>query len=104
MNEPDDELVRFLESFVFIYPNISDTFGYACADTEKIYLDGDYDPETEITNQRMLVDIWRRFGHTGLVAYVATMRQQAPVRQLQTEKYEAAMKYIAEANWQYEAD
>jgi hypothetical protein len=85
-----DELVDFLSNFVFIYPDLSDTFSYATADVEKIYLDDWEDPDVEWTNMRMLVRMYRKHGRAGILAYVGRMRNADPIPPLCTDAYYAA--------------
>lgn len=92
----NEELISsFLESFVFICPNLNDTFHYASADTEQIYLDSD-------GNQDMLVDVWVKFGFPGVIAYVAKMRGTEPIFEMRTDAYYQAKLHLE--NWQYEKD
>lgn len=85
----------FLDSFLFVCPNLNDTFEYATADSEQIYLDND-------GNQDMLVDVWAKFGFTGIIAYVAKMRGIDPVPELRTEDYYQAKRHLE--GWEYERD
>lgn len=91
----DDELFRFLDCFHWVYPNLNDTFAYACADSERVYMDGE-------SNQIALVTVWRKWGPAGIAAYVAKMRGTEPLQAVRTEKYEAAKAYLE--GWEYEDD
>lgn len=93
-------LEKFLDIFHFIYPNLNDTFYYACADTEKIYLDGENE-----NNQKMLVDIYDNYGQAGVMAYVERMgkdHKNPPLKQLQSKDYFNAKQYLK--SWNYEDD
>jgi len=98
--ENREYLENFLNCFHFIYPNLNDTFYYACADTEKMYLDG-----KEENNQSMLVKVYDEFGQSGIMAYVEKMgieHKNPPLKQLQDQNYMDAKNYLK--NWQYEVD
>lgn len=90
-----DLLSDFLDHMHWVMPNLNDTFGYATADSEKIYMDQD-------TNQEMLVDVWSKYGHIGIVAYVAKMRGTEPLPQLLTPAYYQAREHLT--HWNYEPD
>ncbi len=92
-----DELCEFLSAFLWIYPNLNDTFGYACADSERIVL-GDADE----SNVVVLVNVWIRYRHAGIRAYAAKIRGQEVLTELQTPEYLAAKIYLE--NWEYESD
>lgn len=92
----NEELISsFLDGFLFVCPNLNDTFEYATADSEQIYLDSD-------GNQDMLVDVWAKFGYTGIVAYVAKMRNVEPLLKHRTDVYYQAKRHLE--NWEYERD
>lgn len=97
MSFSDDEvlLLEFLDDFVFIHPNLNDTFDYACADTEMITLDGE-------ANQRALVQVWVRYRQHGIRAYVAKMRGQEPLKELRTREYELAKEFLE--GFEYDRD
>lgn len=102
-----DELLEFLSFFHFIYPNLNDTFDYAMADTEKIALEVEIPPyqEDQLTNGEMLVELWRRFGFSGVVAFCASIRGYEPrIPDLRTYEFYDAKVYIEEKGWSYEPD
>jgi hypothetical protein len=108
-DKPYDELVDFLNHFHFIYPNLNDTFHYACADSERIALDGEGEPDAEdpmdrFTDQDMLVKMWRAYGFHGIVAYCTRVRGELPsVTQVTSHpKYQAAIDALGE--WRYIGD
>lgn len=90
-----DELNEFLDLMHWVMPNLNDTFGYATADSERLYMDQE-------ENQEWLVKMFRKYGHDGIVAYCAKVRAQDPIPPCQTEKYFAAMKDMSE--WEYDGD
>jgi hypothetical protein len=92
---PEDELFLFLDNFSFVYPNLNDTFAYATADTERMYMDGE-------DNQAMLVYMWREYGTDGIHAYAAKIRGKDVLPELRTEKYHAALRELKD--WEYEGD
>jgi len=99
-----DELLSFLSYFAWLYPNLNDTFAYACADTERIWLDIEVDDSDDsyISNGEVLVKAWREFGFSGIVAVVGRMRGQDPIAELRTEDYDLAKKSLAD--WEYESE
>lgn len=90
-----DELREFLDAMHWIMPNLNDTFAYATADSEKIYMDGE-------SNTDMLVKAWRQYGHGGIRAYVAKIRGIEPIPPLRDVDYENAV--LALRDWAYEPD
>lgn len=90
-------LNAFLDLFHWVMPNLNDTFGYASADSEKLYMDGDPNG-----NQGTLVAVVSRFGHAGLIAYCAKVRGCEPLEELQTPDYRAAKAALG--GWTYEQD
>lgn len=96
-NEYEQIIFDFLDKFHFIYPNLNDSFYYAAADSEKIYLDGE-------SNQKMLVRMYSVFGFSGILAFVSVIRNRDPLKELQTEDYFAAKKYLELINWKYDED
>lgn len=109
MPDEHDELLEFLTLFAFIYPNLNDTFAYACADTEKIYLDVEqpfgFDSEggpPYVSNGEVLVRIWREYGTAGMYAFVAKMRGMDVLPRLRSPEYEAAKEALED--WTYDPD
>jgi hypothetical protein len=97
------ELGRFLEAMHWVMPNLNDTFAYAMADSERIYMDGESDDEDDApTNTDMLVRVFRNYGFGGIVAYVAKMRGAEPIKPCRTVDYENAV--LALKDWTYEPD
>jgi hypothetical protein len=90
-----DELMEFLDCMLWEMPNLNDTFGYAAADSERIYMDGE-------SNQEKLVEMFRRYGISGINAYVSKIRGQDVIKPLQTDAYYAAKQELED--WEYEAD
>lgn len=89
------ELWGFLDQMHWVMPNLNDTFAYAAADSERLYMDGE-------SNQKKLIDVWLEFGHAGLVAYVAKVRGAEPLQEYRTKRYEAAKASLE--GWEYEHD
>jgi sugar/nucleoside kinase (ribokinase family) len=102
----DDEKTQVLHSFLglmhYVMPNLNDTFSYATADTERLYMDGAEDEEVEKTNQAMLVDVFIRWGAEGVWAYCAKVRGDHVNPTLHNARYEEALAYME--GWEYEPD
>jgi hypothetical protein len=90
-----DELERFLSLMHWVMPNLNDTFAYATADSEKLYMDGE-------SNQEMLIKVFREYGFHGICAYVGRIRGADPIVGLQNEKYEKAKEMLKD--WSYDPD
>lgn len=60
--------------------NCGDTFAYACADAEEL-------PFDKIEEVKAL---YKQYGYSGLVAWIAKRRQCEPIREWQNEAYCAA--------------
>lgn len=92
------QLDAFLDSVAFVYPNLNDTFSYACADAERLCMDGSGE-----NNQAALVEVWSKYGHAGIVAYCARVRGYAPsVTEALTPEYHEAWESLD--GWTYESD
>jgi len=65
--------------------NCNDTFYYACADAEQI-APGEVDK---------LKEVFDKFSWSGVTAWCAVKRGTEPLKQLQTEQYQAAKQYIS---------
>lgn len=67
--------------------NCSDTFGYACADSEH-FRESDVD---------LIIEMWQKFGSDGLNAWSASQREYPPViAPLRTLNYRRAVDYVKE--------
>ena len=67
-----------------VYINVNDTFGYACGDSELV----------DIYDLPKLIEISRKYGYCGVTAFVAKIRDCAPIEPRITEKYIAAKKEL----------
>lgn len=65
--------------------NLNDTFGWACAEAE------DLDPE----DLAVVVDLWRRHGHDGVLVWAAVRRDDQVIEPRQTESYLALYNILA---------
>ena len=99
---PANELPDFLEAMHWVMPNLNDTFAYATADSEKLYMDGPTEEGEPVSNLDMLVTQWRRFGIDGLRAYCARVRGRGVIAPLVTAAYSRALE--AMEGWDYERD
>lgn len=99
-----ERIVReFLSSFVYIYPNLNDTFYYACADTEQTTLDMDGEPwEPAESNGEVLVQVWSKYGHAGIIAYYSRRRNKHPVKEVQSDDFYRAIEFLE--GWEYDPD
>jgi hypothetical protein len=106
-----DELAHFLSYFHYIYPNLNDTFARGGADTEQLSLELDFYPPNQAdidegidgwTAGDMLINIWRKFGHKGIVAYVSEIRGQEPEEYIVDANYLGAKHYLRNSGWKHE--
>lgn len=82
-----NELEKFLSELHWIVPNLNDTFGYACADAEKI----------SVGDGELLAKFWRQYGWHGLVAVAAVQRGKDPIPPVaEHPKYQEALKALLE--------
>lgn len=72
--------LHFKNDIVTCFVAMSDTFEYACADAEDV----------TVEELPLVAGIWRDYGADGLTAWAATRRDEAPIRERQTERYHAA--------------
>jgi hypothetical protein len=86
--QPDDEAVRqrnfLMSSSVFTSLNANDTFGYATA----------YSVDFDAEDLPSLLDLYDRFGHAGVTAWMAQEEKLAPLKELQTAEYKAARDFL----------
>lgn len=64
-----DGLEGFLDAQAFLLPNLNDTFGLACADTEQL----------SVGEGEIMAIWWGRHGWHGLVALAAVQRGRHPL-------------------------
>lgn len=65
--------------------NSSDTFYYACSDST----------EFDLTDTADLIEMFDKFGTTGLIAWCARDRNEKPLKELIDDKYHEAFAYAA---------
>lgn len=82
----DEERHEWRADMEFYSPVVclNDTFAYACADGELL-------PDDQIDS---LIDMHKRFGHDGVVAWAAHRRGREPIAKLQNGKYQEALAAI----------
>lgn len=90
-------LNKFLDLMHWVSPNLNDCFGYACADAEKLYMDGEGE-----NNQEAFVRAYTEHGFPGILAYVSKVRNAVPIRELRTPEFEAALRVLD--GWEYDPD
>jgi hypothetical protein len=79
-------LVGLLNATAFLLPNLNDTFGYACADTEQI----------AVGEGEIMARWWMRHGWQGLVAIAAMKRGKQPIPPVAEDTaYQAAVADLA---------
>jgi hypothetical protein len=79
-NQEEDKHDGFVHPFILC----SDTFVYACADGEELCVD---DIDT-------ITDAFEKFGWDGLIAMVAAKRNVKPLKELRTDEYYSALRYL----------
>lgn len=83
--EKYDQLSKVFEDTFWFSINMSDTFGYACADVENIVPD----------DLVKILPIYKKYGHTALIAYASINREGVlPLSQLQTKDFFSALKEL----------
>ncbi len=80
-----DDLTAFLGANAFVFPNLNDTFAYACSDTEQL----------PVGEGEIMAKWWRRHGWHGLVALAACKRGAHPLAAHRTDSYWAALRDLA---------
>lgn len=85
VKEKYDLLRKLLsEEVFFILLNANDTFAYACADVTSV--------ESEDLDK--LLEVYEKFGSSGMIAVQACIRKQEPLVQHRTTLYEEAKAYL----------
>lgn len=80
-----DRLKQFMNDYAFwIELNANDTFGWACAESERVSVD-DLD---------RLLEIEEQYGADGVIAFMAAKRNCEPLGQLITPEYKAARESL----------
>jgi len=83
----NDRLAALLLHNAFsIQLNANDTFGYACADSVDI----------SVFDVPELLAVEEKFGVDGVNAFMALVREQEVLPELQTEKYWLAAEYLSD--------
>lgn len=67
-----------------LFLNMNDTFYYASADDEEI----------KISEVLEVYELWKKYSHHGIIAWVAKNRKIEPIVEWQTPEYEAAKKEL----------
>lgn len=70
--------------------NLSDTFGYACADGQML-------EDAEIDR---LIEAHKKWGYDGVVAWAALMRKYEPIKERRTDAYREARASLNTGNTQ----
>lgn len=78
--ESDYLIVNYNEKQIELHINVSDTFYYACADSESITLE----------DLPSVAKLYNEYGWEGLVAWVAKKRNTLPLECYQNEKFKEA--------------
>lgn len=99
--EPDlafvdtNKLFRMLDKVAFsVSLNMNDTFGWACAESE----------EVAIIDLPKLLDVWEKFGSSGVDAFAAVQRDEDVMdhKAVRTPLYYAAKEYLK--NYEFHGD
>lgn len=84
---------KFLDDYAFhIVLNANDTFGYACADAVDV----------SVEDLPKLLEVEKLFGADGVTAFMALVREEEPLTELQVDKYWEAVEYLKDykpASW-----
>ena len=75
---------------IIAYVNLNDTFAWGCADGEDIV----YEPGCDQPIVEDLYNMCRQWGEDGAYAWAAAKRDQMPLKELQTEDFKAAFKWL----------
>lgn len=78
------EILCEAKEAISMYLNVNDTFYYASADAEDVL----------ISDIPKIYELWKKYDHHGITAWVALKRNMDPLDELKTEKYDAAIKEI----------
>lgn len=81
----NDKLAALLLHNAFsIQLNANDTFGYACADSVDV----------SVFDLPKLLEVEEKFGPDGVNAFMALVREQEVLKELQSDKYWEAAEYL----------
>ena len=79
------KLVELIDEWTFgVELNANDTFAYVCADSTFV----------DSTDLWKLVEVYEKFGNPGVLAFQAHIRKEEPLKELITDKYKEARKYL----------
>lgn len=81
----DNKVVDFLYNNANTFTlNANDTFAYACSDSVDIVIE----------DLPKLLEVFDKYGNDGINAFMALVREQEVLKELQDDKYLAAVEYL----------